>query len=482
MDVRHSHFIGGDAIAGSSGDVIDVFDPATGDRIAQVNAAGAEEVDAAVAAAKQAFERGEWQGQSPHDRGAILWTLADRIATHRAELADLEVRDNGRPLASARMSIDSAVECVRYHAGMVGKLHGIAADMSGNGRELHGYTRPEPVGVVAAITPWNAPFSILISKLAPALAAGCSLVCKPAEQTPLTAIRLGELLQQWRILPEGQVNIINGFGHIAGAALAAHRDVDKLSFTGSTVTGRKLIEAAGSNFKRLTLELGGKSPLFVFADADLDKAIPAAAMAVFANAGQLCVAGSRLYIQRSIFDQVVEGVGKIAAGLKLGNGMAPDTQMGPLVSEQQMKRVLGYIESGVDEGAELIEGGIRHGDRGYFVRPTVFANPDRAEIRIACEEIFGPVITAMPFDDADEVPLLANATEYGLAAGVFTRDLSTAHRAAKAIRAGNVWINCYGILDKALPFGGMKQSGWGRESGFEGMLPFLETKSVYTML
>ncbi len=482
MDVRHSHFIGGEAVAGSSSDAIDVFDPATGLRIAQVNAGGCAEIDAAVAAAKQAFNRGEWQGRSANDRGVALWTLADRIAEHRDELAELEVHDNGRPLASARMSIDSAIECVRYHAGMVGKLHGIAADVSGNGRELHGYTRPEPVGVVAAITPWNAPFSILISKLAPALAAGCSVVCKPAEQTPLTAIRLGELLQQWRLFPNGQVNIVNGFGHVAGAALAAHSDVDKLSFTGSTVTGRKLVEAAGGNFKRLTLELGGKSPLFVFADADLDKAIPAAAMAVFANAGQLCVAGSRLYVQRSVFDQVVQGIGRIAAALRLGSGMAADTQMGPLVSEQQMTRVLGYIESGISEGAELVDGGVRHGDTGYFVRPTIFANRHRADFTIGREEIFGPVITAMPFDDADEVPLLANATEYGLAAGVFTRDLSTAHRAAKAIRAGNVWINCYGILDKALPFGGMKQSGWGRESGFEGMRPFLETKSVYTML
>ena len=482
MNVQYSHFIGGEGVVGSSTDVLDVFNPATGDRIARVNAAGEAEIDAAVSAARDAFERGEWQGRTVHERSAILWQLADRIAGHREELAELEVRDNGRPLASARASIDSAIECIRYNAGIVSKLHGIASDLSGGGRELIAHTRREPVGVVAAITPWNAPFFILMSKLAPALAAGCSVVCKPAEQTPLTAIRLGELLQKWRLFPDGQVNIVNGLGSFAGAALAAHDGVDKLSFTGSTATGRKLIEASAGNFKRLTLELGGKSPLFIFEDADLDRAIPTAAMAVFANAGQVCVAGSRLYIQRGVFDRVVEGVAKVAAALRLGDGMAADTQMGPLVSEQQMARVLDYVRSGVAEGAELVEGGQRHGSQVYFVRPTVFANRDRADIRIACEEIFGPVITAMPFDDAEEVAGLANATEYGLAAGVFTQDISTANRVARDIRAGNVWINCYGILDKAVPFGGMKQSGWGRESGFEGLAPFLETKSIYTML
>lgn len=483
MNVQHSHFIGGEAVTGRSTDAIDVFDPATGDRLTQVNAASAEDIDAAVAAARRAFDGGEWQGRSIHDRSAVLWQLGDRILEHRDELAELEVRDNGRTLASAKMSIGSAVECIRYYAGMVSKLHGIATDLSGGGRELQAYTRPEPVGVVGAITPWNAPFGTLVGKLAPALAAGCSIICKPAEQTPLTAIRLGELLQQWKLFPDGQVNIVNGFGHVAGAALAAHRHVDKLTFTGSTVTGRKLIEASAGNFKRLTLELGGKSPVFIFDDADLDLAIPAAAMAIFANAGQICVAGSRLFVQRGIFDKVVEGVAQVGAALRLGSGMVADTQIGPLISQQQMEKVLSYIDSGLSEGAQLIgDGGRRQGDRGYFVRPTVFANRDRADLRIAREEIFGPVVTAMPFDGIEELAELANDTDYGLGAGVFTRNLSTAHRAAKLIRSGNVWINCYAILDKSMPFGGFKQSGWGRESGFEGMMPFLETKSVYTML
>ena len=483
IEVQHSHFIGGEAIAGRSTDAIDVFDPATGDVIAQVGAASPGDVDAAVGAAKAAFERGDWQAKGIHARGDIMMQFADLIHAHRDELAELETRDNGRTLGSAKFSIDSAVGCIRYYAGMASKLHGISADLSADGRELHAYTRPEPVGVVAAITPWNAPFSVLVSKLAPALAAGCSVVCKPAEQTPLSAIRLGELMQEWRLFPDGQVNIVNGLGQVAGAALAAHRDVDKLSFTGSTAVGRKLIEASAGNLKRLTLELGGKSPLFVFDDADLDLAIPAAAMAVFANAGQICVAGSRLYVQRTIFDRVIGGVAKIGDALRLGNGLDAETQMGPLVSEQQMTRVLSYIESGIAEGAELIGGGgNRHGDRGYFVRPTVFANRDRADLRIAREEIFGPVVTAMPFDGVDELAELANDTDYGLAAGVFTRNVTTAHRVAKVIRAGNIWINCYAILDKAIPFGGFKQSGWGRELGFEGIAPFLETKSVYTMV
>ncbi len=479
----HSHFIGGHMVAGASTEAIDVFNPATGGLITQVNAASAGDVDVAVAAARQAFERGTWQGLSSHERGYALWQLGEKIMAHRDELAELEVRDNGRTLFSAKNSIASSAETAYYYAGMVNKLHGITSDLSGGGREMHAYTRSEPVGVVATITPWNAPFATLVNKLVPALAAGCSVVCKPAEQTPLTAIRLGELLQEWRLFPEGQVNIINGYGQVTGAALAAHPDIDKISFTGSTAVGRKLIEASAGNLKRVTLELGGKSPVFIFDDADLSKAIPAAAMAVFANAGQLCVAGSRLYIQRGIFDQVVEGVAKVGAAIRLGNGMDSETQMGPLVSEQQMARVLSYIESGISEGAELIgNGGRRYGETGYFVSPAVFANRDRADLRIVREEIFGPVLTAMPFDGMEELAQLANDTDYGLAAGVFTQNVSTAHRAAKSIRAGNVWINCYGLLDKAMPFGGFKQSGWGRESGFEGIAPFLETKSVYTML
>jgi len=481
--MTRSQFIGGQLVSGGSTQSIDVFDPATGQPIGEVNAASSDDIDVAVAAAAQAFERGEWQERNIHDRANTLWQFAERIAQHAPELAELEVRDNGMPLELAKAMIESGVSAVRYYAGMATKLHGLATDLSGPGREIHAYTRPEPVGVVASITPWNAPFATLLAKIAPALAAGCSIVCKPAEQTPLTATRLGALLQEWKLFPEGQINIVNGLGTVAGAALAVHPHVDKITFTGSTAVGRKLIEASAGNLKRLTLELGGKSPLFICADADLNKAIPTAAFAIFMNSGQVCIAGSRLYVQRGIYDQVVEGVARAGAAMRLGHGLDPQTQMGPLVSDQQMRRVLSYVESGISEGAELIgSGGRRCGDEGYFVSPAVFANRDGADLRIVREEIFGPVLVAMPFDDVDEIPLLANATDYGLGAGVFTENVSTAHRVAKRIRSGNVWINCYSVLDNTMPFGGVKQSGWGRESGAEGLSAFLETKSVYTML
>jgi phenylacetaldehyde dehydrogenase len=482
-DMTRSQFIDGQLVSGRSTRAFDVYDPATGQVIAEVNAASPEDIDTAVAAARQAHERGEWRNSNSHDRANTLWQLGDRIMAHANELAELEVRDNGMPLPLAKAMIGSAINSVRYYAGMVTKIHGLTTDLSGPEREIHAYTRPEPVGVVATITPWNAPFATLLAKLAPALAAGCSVVCKPAEQTPLSATRLGELLQEWKLFPDGQINIVNGLGQVAGAALGAHPDVDKISFTGSTAVGKKLIEASAGNLKRLTLELGGKSPLFIFDDADLDKAIPAAATAIFLNTGQVCIAGSRLYVQRGIYDRVVEAIAKAGTAMQLGSGLDPQTQMGPLVSEQHMTRVLSYIQSGISEGAELIGGGGgRRGEQGYFVSPAVFANRNGADLRIVHEEIFGPVLVAMPFDGIEDVAQLANNTQYGLGAGVFTRDISTAHRTAKCIRAGNVWINCYGILDKAMPFGGFKQSGWGRESGFEGILPFLETKSVYTLM
>ena len=483
--MTRTQYIGGQLVSGGSTETIDVHDPATGRVIGEVNAASTADIDIAVDAARRAFERGEWQGRGVHDRGDIMMQFAERVREHSGELAALEVRDNGMPLQLAKFMIESAVGCLRYHAGIVNKLHGISTDLSTPEQEMHAYTRREPVGVVASVTPWNAPFATLIAKLAPALAAGCSVVCKPAEQTPLSATRLGELLYEWKLFPDGQINIVNGLGPVAGAALTSHPNVDKVSFTGSTAVGRKLIEAASGNLKRLTLELGGKSPMFIFEDADLDLAIPAAATAIFMNSGQVCIAGSRLFVQRSIFELVVERLGQAGAAMRLGNGFDPQTQMGPLVSEQQMLRVLSYVQSGIAEGAELVGGGGgggRHGEQGYFVRPAVFANRDGADLRIARDEIFGPVLVAMPFDSLEDVARLANETEYGLGAGVFTRDISKAHRAAKIIRAGNVWINCYGVLDKSMPFGGFKQSGWGRESGFDGVTGYLETKSVYAAL
>lgn len=482
MDAVRSQFIGGELVSGSSTDAIDVVDPATGNIFAEVNAGSSADVDTAVAAARHAFDSGEWQGRSAEDRASVLWRMAEGIGEHLEELANLEVRDNGMPLLLARAMMGSAISKLKYHAGMVGKIHGLTADLSGPGQELLAYTRAEPVGVAAAITPWNAPFATFIAKLAPALAAGCSVVSKPAEQTPLTATRFGELLHEWDLLPKGQVNIVNGLGTVAGDALAKHPGIDKVSFTGSTAVGRKLIEASAGNLKRLTLELGGKSPLFIFDDADLEQAIPAAAQAIFLNSGQVCIAGSRLFIQRGVYDQVVEGVAKIGEALRLGNGLDPMTQLGPLVSEQHLLRVMGYIESGKSEGAELVGGGARHGDEGYFVTPTVFANRGRSDLRIVREEIFGPVVVAMPFDGIEEVAALANDTDYGLGAGVYTRDNATAHRVAKVIKAGNIWINCYGVLSPAVPFGGYKRSGWGRESGFEGLQSYLEAKAVYVRL
>lgn len=477
-----THFIAGSHVPSRGKEEIPVFDPATGEIVSSFLGAEADDINAAVAAAKESFDKRTWRDLPPAERASRLWAFGDLILSHIDELAELEVRDNGMVMAMARGTVTSCAQSLRYYAGMVQKIHGEATDLSGGGRTLMSYTSREPVGVVGAITPWNAPLAVLVNKIAPALAAGCSVVGKPAEQTPLSAIRLSQLIAQAGLFPEGVVNILNGHGHIAGAALADHPDVDKITFTGSTEVGKKLVQASAGNLKRVTLELGGKSPLFIFDDAPLEQAIQGAAMAIFANSGQVCFAGSRLYVQRGIYDAVIEGVAKVGDAMRLGSGLDPQTQLGPLVSQEQLDRVLGYIEYGVSDGAELISGGMREGERGYFIRPAVFANRDRRKIRIAEEEIFGPVVTAMPFDGLDELEALANDTTYGLGSGVFTSSNSTAHKAARLIRAGNVWINCYGVLDKAVPFGGFRRSGWGREAGFEGIAPFLETKAVYNML
>jgi len=473
--------IGGELVSPQSKEFLDVEDPATGRVIAQLPAGGAADIDRAVAAARDCFERGAWTGKLPQERAAAMWKLADLLAENLDELAQLDVIDNGMPMMFAKATVNSCIGTLRYYAGYCNKIYGVTADISGGGREMHAYTRQEPVGVVGAITPWNAPLAVVVNKIAPAIAAGCTVVVKPAEQTSLSALRFAELVAQTD-LPAGLINIVTGYGVSAGAALANHSDVDKLTFTGSTGVGKSLVQAAAGNLKRLTLELGGKSPVFVFDDADLEQAIPACAMAIFANSGQVCFAGSRLYVQRKRFDEVVERVGKAAKAMRLGSGIDAQTQLGPVVSGKQMERVMEYIESGLSEGAELVVGGRRHGDEGYFVEPTVFANPSSKDLKIVREEIFGPVLVAMPFEDMDEVATLANSTPFGLGSGVFTSNVSTAHKAARRIRAGNVWINCYGVLDKAMPFGGYKQSGWGRENGGAGLEAFLETKSVYTML
>ncbi|WP_233556209.1 aldehyde dehydrogenase family protein [Noviherbaspirillum sedimenti] len=481
MKYANKLLIDGELVGTAKGKTFDVEDPATGQVIAQAPAGDAEDIDRAVRAARHCFDSGAWTSYTAADRAATMWKLSDTVAANIDQLSELEVIDNGMPLVFARASLNSAINGLRYYAGMCTKLNGITSNISGGGRQMHAYTQRDPVGVVGAITPWNAPLATLINKIAPAIAAGCALVCKPAEQTPLTSLRFAELIAASG-LPRGLINIVTGLGSVAGAAIANHPGVDKVTFTGSTEVGKGLVQAASGNLKRLTLELGGKSPVFLFDDADLERAIPACIMAIFANSGQVCFAGSRLYVQRRIFDEVVNRIAKAAKEMRLGSGLDAATQLGPLVSQKQMARVLSYIESGITEGAELLSGGARFGDKGYFVEPTVFANQNAQDIRIVREEIFGPVLVAMPFDNLDDVAHIANSSPYGLGAGIFSSNVSTVHKAAQIIRAGNIWINCYGILDKSMPFGGFRQSGWGREHGIEGIEPYLETKSVYTML
>jgi phenylacetaldehyde dehydrogenase len=368
-------------------------------------------------------------------------------------------------------------------AGWATKIEGNSINISvpfAPGANFHAYTLREPVGVVGQIIPWNFPLLMAAWKLGPALAAGNCVVLKPAEQTPLTALRLAELIAEAGV-PDGVVNVVTGFGETAGAALAAHAGVDKVAFTGSTEVGKLIVQAAAGNLKKLTLELGGKSPNIVFSDADRDAAIAGAADAIFFNHGQCCSAGSRLFVQEDRFDEVVGGVTEIAKSIKLGDGMDPGTQMGPLVSDEQLQRVTGLLDSGKSDGATALTGGSQRGDRGYFVEPTVLTNT-RPEMRVVREEIFGPVVVAAPFQNLDEIAQVANATPYGLAAGIWTTDISKAHALAKKIRAGTVWINCYNIFDAALPFGGYKQSGWGREMGHQVLEAYTEVKSVCAQL
>ena len=471
--------IGDDWVFAQSGETISVENPATGQVIGHVPAGGAADADRAVAAARKSFEDRVWRGLTPDARAAIMWKLADLIEANIEEFARLEILDNGMTRNFAVATIGSAATKLRYYAGYATKIHGRTSQM-GADMEFHAYSVPEPVGVAVLITPWNGPLATLGTKLAPALAAGCSIVIKPAELTSLSTLRLGQLALEAGV-PPGVINIVTGYGHIAGAALVNHDGVDKVSFTGSTVVGKSIVQAAAGNLKRVTLELGGKSPVFIFDDADLAAAIPAAAMGIFLNSGQACYAGSRLYVQDAVHDKVVDGLQTAARAMRLGSGFEPTTQLGPLISAKQRERVMSYIESGSADGADLVTGGKTHGDVGYFVEPTIFANA-RADMRIVKEEIFGPVLSVMRFNGLEDVAKLGNATNYGLGAGVYTRDISKAHKAARLLEAGMVWVNCYGRADKSLPFGGFKQSGWGRENGPEGMDAFLEHKSVFMKL
>jgi phenylacetaldehyde dehydrogenase len=484
ITTKRQLFIDGRWVDAAAGRTFDTPNPASGETLATVAEGDAEDIDRAVRAARRAFEDGPWARMTPSDRGRAIWRIGDLILEHLDELAQLETLDNGKPLGVAMAAdVPLAADLFHYMAGWATKIEGNSISISvpyAPGANFHAYTLREPLGVVGQIIPWNFPLLMAAWKLGPALAAGNCVVLKPAEQTPLSALRLAELIADAGI-PDGVVNVVTGFGETAGAALAAHEDVDKVAFTGSTEVGKLIVQAAAGNLKKLTLELGGKSPNIVFSDADPAAAIAGAANAVFFNHGQCCVAGSRLYVQEDTFDEVVAGVAEIAKSIKLGDGFDPDTQMGPLVSDEQLHRVTGYLDSGKSDGATALSGGGRLGERGYFVEPTVLTNT-RPEMRVVREEIFGPVVVAAPFQSIEDIAKVANDTPYGLGAGIWTKDISKAHALAKKIRAGTVWINCYNIFDAALPFGGYKQSGWGREMGHEVLEAYTEVKAVCAQL
>lgn len=462
-----------------SGKTFQTHNPATGELLADVAEGDAADIDRAVEAARRAFE-GPWSKWRPAERQALLLRLADLVEANIDELATLDTLDMGAPISRTRGNKQRAVGMLRYYAGQATSIHGetIANSLPG---EIFSYTLKEPVGVLGAIIPWNGPLTATLWKIGPALATGCTVVLKPAEEAPLTPLRIAELCEEAGV-PPGVVNVVPGYGETAGAALSGHMGVDKVAFTGPHVTGQKIVQASANNLKRVSLELGGKSPDIVFADADLDAAVPGAAMAVFANSGQICSAGTRLFVERKVYDEFTEMVAAFSRTLKVGDGIDPDVQVGPLVSTEQLDRVTGYLKVGQEEGAKALSGGARLTDgalaKGYFVPPTVFANV-ADDMRIAREEIFGPVISAIPFDDIEEVIRRGNATDFGLGSGLWTRDVSKAHKIAKGLRAGSVWVNCYQAMDPAVPFGGYKMSGYGRESGLQHVEEYLNVKAVW---
>jgi phenylacetaldehyde dehydrogenase len=484
LDKPRKMLIDGKWVNSISGKTFPTYNPATGEVLVQVAEGDKADIDAAVKAARKAFDSGPWRKLTASERGKLIWKLADLLEQHLEEFATIETLDNGKPLVVARAAdVPLAVDLFRYMAGWATKIEGTTFPISvpyTPGAQYLAYTLREPVGVVGQIIPWNFPLLMAAWKLGPALASGNTVILKPAEQTPLSALRLGELIQEAGF-PDGVVNIVPGYGETAGAALAAHDLVDKIAFTGSTEVGKLIVHAATGNLKKVSLELGGKSPNVVFKDADLDQAIAGSASAIFFNHGQCCCAGSRLYVERPVFDRVVEGVAAKAKKIKVGSGLDPETHMGPLVSEEQLQRVCNYLEIGMSEGAKTVSGGKKIGDKGYFVEPTVLVDTQES-MKVVKEEIFGPVVAAIPFDNPEELATRANDSIYGLAAGIWTHDISKANKLAALLRSGTVWINCYNIFDAALPFGGYKQSGWGREMGKDVLEMYTQTKAVCTRL